>query len=248
MFARTKEEPPCQLKRYLVGPSLSIESLNNLEGHYPEAFARIPEVVFLLIIDYIDNSNRRTLGQVCRPFLATIWLKGYLIRGSFTFRFPTEIRDSRKRDSYKLCMEFHKKRASYKDVCYFGGIMNQYPPQFCEENPPQWDVMTLESETNDYTINKLWANYLGKCKSLRFLRLDNVNKIHLNTIGELTKLEVLFMNLKSVYLLDVSIIPPSSVKAIAVSISEESDIQFSKRYINGSLYLKTLEGTQLDIW
>jgi hypothetical protein len=37
-----------------------------------------------------------------------------------------------------------KKRATYKDntiigpVCYFGGIMNQYPPQ--------WNVMTLEGE------------------------------------------------------------------------------------------------------
>jgi hypothetical protein len=268
-------QSPSQLKRYLVGPSLSMEFLNNWEGRYPGAFEHIPKEVFLLMVDYLNDSNRRELGQVCRPFFfVIIKLQGPQIQGSLAFWLPTEIEDSRKQDSYRLCMEFHKTRATYEDntsmgpVCYFGGIMNQSPPQFCEENPfqffeedllqfceenpPQWNIVTLEGETNDHIINQSWVNYLGECINLHFLKLVNVNNIDLNNIGKLTKLGVLFMKFKPVGRLYASIIPPSSVKTIVVSISEESDqesdIQFSKRCMDGSLYLETQEGTRLDIW
>jgi hypothetical protein len=259
----TKQTPdemrqsPSKLERYLVGPSLLMESLNNWEGHYPGAFSCIPKEVFLLMIDYLNDSNRRELGQVCRPFFFVILkLQGPQIQGSFAFWLPKEIKDSWMWYSHNLCMKFHKKRATYKDntsmgpVCYFGGIMNQSPPQFCEENPPQWNIMTLEGETNDNIINQSWVNYLGECINLRFLRLDNVNNIDLH-IRKPTKLEALFMKLKPVNRLNASIIPPSSMKAIVVSISEESDqerhIKFSKRCI-ADLYLKAVEGTRLDIW
>jgi hypothetical protein len=221
-----------------------MESLNNLKGRYPGAFARIPEEVFLLMVDYLNDSNRRTLGQVCKPFFAIIWLERPPIRDSFTFWFPTEIKYSRKQDSHKLCMEFDKKRATYKDntsmgpVCYFGGIMNRYPPQ--------WNVMTLEGETNDFIINQSWANYLRECINLRFLRLDNVNNINLH-IMKPTKLEALFMKLKPVNGLRATIVSPSSMKAIVVSASEENDIQSSKRRM-AHLNLRALEGTRLDIW
>jgi hypothetical protein len=57
------------------------------------------------------------------------------------------------------------------------------------------------------------------------------------------------MKFKPVNILEALIDPPSSVKAIVVSISEESDrnIQFSKGWIAG-VSLKALEGTRLDIW
>jgi hypothetical protein len=255
----TKQTPdemrqsPSKLERYLVGPSLLMESLNNWEGHYPGAFSCIPKEVFLLMIDYLNDSNRRELGQVCRPFFFVILkLQGPQIQGSFAFWLPKEIKDSWMWYSHNLCMKFHKKRATYKDntsmgpVCYFGGIMNQSPPQFCEENPPQWNIMTLEGETNDDITNQSWADYLRECTNLHFLRLDNVNNIGLD-IWKLTKLEVLFMKLKPVNSLCVSIVPPSSVKAIIVSISEESGIQLSELCIP-VLCLKALKGTRLDIW
>jgi hypothetical protein len=135
-------------------------------------------------------------------------------------------------------MEFDKKRATYKDniimgpVYYFGGTMSQYPPQVCEEDPLQWNVMTLEGEKNNYIINESWVNYLGECINLHFLKLVNANNIDLDDIRKLTKLEALFMKFKPIDLLKASIIPPSSVKAIVVSISEGSDqerhIQFSE--------------------
>jgi hypothetical protein len=256
-----KEQPRYQLERYLASPSLSIESLNNREGRYSGAFEPIPEEVFLLMVDYLNDSNRRTLGQVCGPFCVIIWLERPPIRDSLVFLFPTEIQDSRKKDSYELCMKFDEKRVTYKDntimgpVCYFGGIMNRHPPQFFEENPPQfckeenppqWNVMTLEGETNDDIINELWVNYLGECINLHFLKLVNVNNIFLH-IRNLTKLETLFMKLKPVNELYASIIPPSSVKAIVVSTSEENNTLLSERCIAG-LDLGTLEGTRLDIW
>jgi hypothetical protein len=104
--------------------------------------------------------------------------------------------------------------------------------------------MTLEGETNDCIINRSWADYLRECINLHFLRLDNVN-IGLN-IWKLTKLEVLFMKLKPVNDLGLSIVSPSSMKAIVVSASEESDTQSSKqRMVN--LSLGAPEGTRLDI-
>jgi hypothetical protein len=245
-----------QLWRYLASPYLSIKSLNDLKGSYLGAFEHIPKEVFLLMVDYLDDSNRIELGQVCRPFCVIIWLERPPIQDSLAFWLPKEIKDSPKQKSYELYMEFHKKRTIYKDntimspVCYFGSIMNQSPPQFCEENPPQWNAMILEGETNDDIINQSWVNYLGECINLHFLKLINVSNIQLH-IWKLTKLETLFIKLKPVNKLYVSIIPPSSVKAIVVSTSEENDqernIQFSKRGIT-SLHLRTLPGTRLDIW
>jgi hypothetical protein len=257
------KQSPCELNKYLVDPSLSMEFLNDCEGHYPGAFACIPKEVFLLMVEYLKHSDRRVLGQVCRPFFfVIIKLRGPQIQGSFAFWLPKEIKDSWKHYSNRLCMEFDKKRAIYKDntsmgpVCYFGGIMNRHPPQFFEENPPQfckeenppqWNVMTLEGETNDDIINQLWVNYLGECINLHFLKLVNVNNIDLNNIGKLTKLEALFIKFKPVDLLNASITPPSNVKAIVVSISEECPTLLSERCIAG-LDLGTLEGTRLDIW
>jgi hypothetical protein len=265
-----QKQSPCQLERYLASPYSSTESLNDLKGNYPGAFKHIPKEVFLLMVDYLDDSNRRMLGQVCRPFSATIWSERPPNQDHFTFWFPKEIKYSRKQD-------LHKKRDIYKDntsmgpVYYFGGIMNQCLPQFCEVNspqfcevnpfqfceedlfqccevnPPQWNIMTLEGETNDDTINQSWVNYLEECINLHFLKLVNVNNIDLNNIGKLTKLEMLFMKLKPVDRLYASITPPSNVKAIVVSISEECPTLLSERSIAG-LYLETLEGTQLDIW
>jgi hypothetical protein len=249
------KQSPCELNKYLVGPSLSMESLNNCEGHYPGAFSCIPKEVFLLIIDYLNYLDIRELEQVCRPFFVTIWLERPLIQGSFIFWLPKEIKYSWNKYSYELCMELDKKRAIYKDntsmdpVCYFGGIMNQSPPQFWEDNSLQWNIITLEGQTDDDFINQSWVNYLGECINLHFLGLDNINEIKLDHIRNLTKLEVLFMKFKPVNILEALIDPPSSVKAIVVSISEESDrnIQFSKGWIAG-VSLKALEGTRLDIW
>jgi hypothetical protein len=70
-----KEQSPYQLEGYLASPYLSMESLNNWKGSYPEAFTQISEEIFLLIVDYLNDSNRRTLGQVCKPFFTTIWLE-----------------------------------------------------------------------------------------------------------------------------------------------------------------------------
>jgi hypothetical protein len=237
-----KEQPPSQLMRYLVGPSLSMESLNNCEGHYPGAFSCIPKEVFLLMVDYLNYLDIRELEQICRPFFVTIWLERLLIQGSFTFWLPKEIKYSRNKYSYELCMVLHKKRAIYKDVCYFGSIMNQSPPQFCEENPPQWNIITLEGQTDDDIINRSWDKYFRKCINLHCLKLVNVNDIGLYLV-ELTKLEILSMKLKPVDLLNISITPPSSVKAIVVSTSEKNDQKLRVAH----LYLNAKIGTQFDI-
>jgi hypothetical protein len=71
-----KEQPPYQLKRYLVGPSSSMESLDNWKGRYPGEFTSTTDDAFLLMVNYLNYFDIGALEQVCKPFFVIIRLKG----------------------------------------------------------------------------------------------------------------------------------------------------------------------------
>jgi hypothetical protein len=64
-------------------------------------------------------------------------------------------------------------------VCYFDGIIVQYPPPLDGVDPSQWEAMRLKGETSDYAINKSWTCYLQECVNLICLRLDDASDMKL---------------------------------------------------------------------
>jgi hypothetical protein len=252
-----KKESQCRLTKYHpVSPPPSKKSLGNSKRCYPGMFIPISDDNFLLMINYLDYFDIKVLERVCRCFFVIIRLKGPKISRSFAFLSHTEIKDSRKQGSHEFCMVLHNLRATYNGntnmgpVYYFDVIMNQCSSRFHVKDSPVWNVMRLESETNDNIINQFWATYLQKCSRLVCLKLDNASNIDLN-FNNHPNLEIFIMELKSADGCDTCASLPPSMKKIVLYATEENYRKhctwYSRPYVH-YLHLSAPDCIDLELW
>jgi hypothetical protein len=252
-----KEQSPYQLRRYLVSPSLVRLSDNGKKCDYGR-FKSIPDEIIIHIANYLDFFYKTILEKVGKRFFSIIRSKYPPIQYSYTLWSNEEIEDLLKQDSYEFYMKVYKGR-NVGPMRYLIARLNKPSPSDSEADPSQWEFIRLKGETSEYAfeqewsraVDESWEYYLPKCVNLAFLILRNARGIIDLFIRNLTKLEGLFMEFKSIDLCQTHIILPSSIKTIILYASEGNDqechTRLSKRY-NYRFELETLKGTQLALW